>query len=115
MNRLNPGVLVAALVCGCGSSVTVNNTNPRGTVSGLVIDPVSEMPIDAVNVQIISGAQTLTATTDMTGVFRVSNVPVGNFIITLTKETYLSAQFTDELTGAVGNFPVSNPGMTIGP
>jgi hypothetical protein len=117
MNKL---LLVASaiLAVSCGSdnqSVSVGNTNPLGTVGGVVLDAGSEMPIMGAMVTLVTGAKSLTATTDMNGLFSVSNVPSGNFIVTVTNSGFESAMLTGVLNGAVGNFPVKDPVVTLGP
>ena len=98
-----------------GSSVSVGNSNPLGTVGGVVWDAASEMPLPGATVKIISGGKPLTATTDMDGLFSVANVPAGSFIATVSQMGYLTASINSALGGAVGNFPVSNPIATLGP
>ena len=109
--------IVAALVAvgGCSQGVSVDNGNPSGTVAGVVLDATSEAPLTGATVTVIAGDKTQTATTDMNGQFAVGHVPSGTFIMTVAQMGYVSAQLTDVLGGAVGNFPVSNPQRTIAP
>ncbi|HEY1586415.1 MAG TPA: carboxypeptidase regulatory-like domain-containing protein, partial [Polyangia bacterium] len=104
-----------AAVGGCSQGVSVDNANPSGTVAGVVLDATSEAPLMGATVTILAGAKTSTATTDMNGQFAVGKVPAGTFIMSVTQMGYVTAQLTDVLGGAVGNFPVANPQRTIGP
>lgn len=115
MKRMN--WIVAALVVagGCSQGVSVDNGNPSGTVAGIVVDATSEAPLMGATVTVIAGDKTQTATTDMNGQFAVGKVPSGTFIMTVTQMGFVTAQMTDVLPGAVGNFPVSDPQRTIGP
>jgi len=108
--------IVAALVAAsCSQGVSVDNGNPSGTVAGVVLDATSEAPLMGATVTVIAGDKTQTATTDMNGQFAVGKVPAGTFIMTVAQMGFVSAQLTDVLGGAVGNFPVSDPQRTIGP
>jgi hypothetical protein len=51
----------------------------------------------------------------MNGQFAVGKVPAGTFIMTVAQMGFVTAQLTDMLGGAVGNFPVSDPQRTIAP
>lgn len=112
-------IFAAALTlfsAGCGdSTVNVGNDNPTGLVGGVVVDASNEMPLPGATVQVVSAAGTFTAMSDMNGVFQVKRVPAGSFIVTFSLMGYQTATFGDELGGAVGNFPVKNPTLTIGP
>ncbi len=111
------GLLAATALIGCsgGSSVSVANQNPLGTVGGVVIDAANEMPLMGAMVTLLTAGQTLTATTDMNGSFKVINVPSGAFIVDIANAMYETATVNSVLNGAVGNFPVKNPTATIGP
>jgi hypothetical protein len=100
-----------------GNSVTVGNSNPLGVVGGVIWDAASEMPLPAMTVTVIAGGKSFTAMSDMNGLFSVANVPSGNFIATVsdTMMKYLSASLNGTLGGAVGNFPVKDPIVTLGP
>jgi hypothetical protein len=112
-------LVASAMWLGCsgdsGSSVSVGNSNPVGIVGGIIWDAATEMPLPGATVKIISGGKAQTATTDMDGLFSVTNVPAGLFIATVSQMGYLTATVNSTLSGAVGNFPVSNPITTIGP
>ncbi|HXU67683.1 MAG TPA: carboxypeptidase regulatory-like domain-containing protein [Polyangia bacterium] len=104
-----------AAVGGCSQGVSVDNGNPSGTVAGVVLDATSEAPLMGAAVTVIAGSKTLTAMTDMNGQFAVGKVPAGTFIMSVSQMGFVTAQLTDVLGGAVGNFPVNNPQRTIGP
>ncbi len=109
-------LLLVALAGGCGSTVSVGNGNPTGTVGGIVIDATNEAPLMGATVNVISAGKTFTSQpSDMNGVFSVANVPSGDLIVQIVNMGYLTAQFNATLGGAVGNFPVNNPVETIGP
>ncbi len=109
--------IVAALVAvgGCSQGVSVDNGNPSGTVAGVIVDATSEAPLTGATVTVIAGDKTQSAMTDMNGQFAVTKVPSGTFILSVAQMGYVTAQLTDVLPGAVGNFPVSDPQRTIGP
>ncbi|HWE27117.1 MAG TPA: carboxypeptidase regulatory-like domain-containing protein [Polyangia bacterium] len=115
MKRMTWMVAALVLVGGCSQGVSVDNGNPTGTVAGVVLDATSEAPLTGATVSIIAGDKTQTATTDMNGQFAVAKVPSGTFIMTVSQMGFVTAQLTDMLGGAVGNFPVSDPQRTIGP
>jgi hypothetical protein len=103
---------------GCGdnnSSVSVGNSNPLGTVGGVVLEGATEMPVAGAMVKIVAGGKVVTATSDSDGIFSAANVPSGNFIATIGSTGYLTASINGTLGGAVGNFPVKDPITTLGP
>ena len=105
-----------ALAAGCDNSVAVGNSNPAGIVSGIVLDASNAgAPLAAATVTVFSAGVTGTAMTDMNGAFVIKNVPSGNVIVTISNMGYVTAEFSSFLNGAVGNFPVKNPSLTIGP
>ncbi|HEY1587704.1 MAG TPA: carboxypeptidase regulatory-like domain-containing protein [Polyangia bacterium] len=115
MKRMKWIVAALVAVASCSQGVSVDNGNPSGTVAGMVLDATSEAPLMGATVTVIAGDKTQTATTDMNGQFAVGKVPAGTFIMQVTQMGFVTAQLTDMLGGAVGNFPVSNPQVTIGP
>lgn len=106
---------LATLAAACGSTVSVGNDNPTGTVGGIVIDAANEMPLAGVAVKIVSGSSAISATTDMNGVWQATGVPAGSFILNLQQMGYVPTTFNATLNGAVGNLPVHNPALTLGP
>src|SRR5205823_2803229 len=56
---------------------------------------------------------TMMAMTDATGIYTIPKVPAGGFFLTVSLTGYQSAYVPGTLTGAVGNFPVSNPQSTM--
>ena len=115
MKRMKWIVAALVAVAGCSQGVSVDNGNPSGTVAGMVLDATSEAPLMGATVTVIAGDKTQTATTDMNGQFAVAKVPAGTFIMTVAQMGFVTAQLTDVLGGAVGNFPVSDPQRTVGP
>jgi len=110
-------LVVAALVAGCNdSTVSVGNDNPTGVVGGLILDAASQTPIAGAAVMINTAGGALdAATTNDQGVFQVPKVPSGTVIVTISLMGYETTVFTAFLNGAVGNFPVKNPSLTLGP
>jgi hypothetical protein len=106
-------LLLAAALGGCSSSSTTSD-NPTGIVGGLVLDAASQSPLPSATVKIISGGNTLTATTQMDGTFSVSKVPVGTFIINIASAGYTTAQFEGSLSSPI-QVAVKNPVVTVGP
>jgi hypothetical protein len=117
--RYSMSILFAAVLISCSGDtnppVVVGNTNPLGSVGGLVLDGVSEMPLSGATVKLVSGGKTLMTTSGADGTFTVAKVPAGSFIVNVSNMGYEMAIFTGTLSGSVGNFPVTDPVMTIGP
>jgi hypothetical protein len=113
-------VLASVMWLGCSGdnaqqSVSVGNINPTGTVGGLVIDAVTEMPLMGATVRLVAGGMAYTAMTDAEGLFSITGVPSGAFIATVSNTGFQSALINSALGGAVGNFPVKDPIATLGP
>lgn len=108
-------VLGVAAVFGCDNSrsVNVSNKNALGTVGGQVLDLNGEAPLANATVTLTGAGGPFMATTDATGSYSIPNVPVGTFFVTASMMGYESAYFPGQLTGTVGNFPVSNPIATM--
>lgn len=115
MKSLTASVGTLLLVASCSQGVSVDNGNPSGTVAGVVVDATNEQPLAGATVTVIAGDKAQTAMADANGQFAVTKVPAGTFIMSVAQMGYVSAQITDVLSGAVGNFPVSNPQKTVGP
>jgi hypothetical protein len=114
--RVRTILLAAALLGGCNdSTVAVGNSNPLGTVGGMILDASTQMPLMMANVKVISGGVTFMGVTQADGTFSIPKVPSGPFIFNAGAMGYTTAQFSSTLFGAVGNFPVSNPIATVGP
>lgn len=115
----------AVTLAGCGSeeqkideSLRVDNTEPLGSVGGVVLNGVTEAPIvGGVEVTVIAGGhEPFTVTTDADGRFLVQEVPAsGNVVVLLEAEGFLPTRLTGELDGEAGNFPVGNATLSIGP
>jgi hypothetical protein len=111
-----PVVVVATLfVLSCSQGVSVDNPNPTGIVGGVILDASNELPLGGATVTVFAGDHQEVKTTEADGRFAVSGVPSGNFIMSVQQMGYVTAQITDVLPGAVGNFPVVNPQRTVGP
>jgi hypothetical protein len=108
-------LILCAAALGCGSTVSVGNDNPKGTVGGIVLDAETEMPIMGAMITIVSASATVQTTSDAMGVWQAKDVPAGTFILSIAMSNYITAQFNATLAGAVGNFPVNNPALTVGP
>lgn len=105
--------VTAVLGCDNSRNVNVSNQNPLGVVGGQVLDVDGEMPLASATVTLQTAGTTLMATTDANGLFAIPKVPVGSFFVTVAATGYQSAYFGATLAGSVGNFPVSNPSMTL--
>lgn len=105
--------LLAVAACDNNRNVAVTNSNPLGTVGGRVLDLDGEAPLANAMVTLESAGATMTATTDMSGTYTLAKVPAGAFFLTIAMSGYESAYIPGTLSGAVGNFPVSNPQTTV--
>jgi hypothetical protein len=108
-------LILCAAALGCGSTVSVGNDNPKGTVGGIVVDAETEMPIMGAMITIVSASATVQTTSDAMGVWQAKEVPAGTFILSIAMTNYITAEFNATLAGSVGNFPVNNPALTVGP
>jgi hypothetical protein len=115
MKNLTVFVAAVMTIGACSQGVNVNNGNPTGVVGGVIVDASNEQPIGGATVNVIAGGSTFSGSTDTNGQFAVTKVPAGSFILSVVQMGYVTAQITDTLVGAVGNFPVNNPSKTVGP
>jgi Carboxypeptidase regulatory-like domain/Bacterial Ig-like domain len=108
-------VVAAMAVLGCDNNrnVAVSNSNPLGTVGGVVLDVNGEMPLANAVVSLQTAGTVMMAMTDPSGIYTIPKVPAGAFFINVSASGYESAYVPGDLTGAVGNFPVSNPQATM--
>jgi hypothetical protein len=115
--RITSALLFLALIGGCDSTVAVGNGNPIGTVGGVVIDATTEQPIMGATAVVISGGKSYTSQqpSDMNGIFSVPKVPAGAIIVQISNMGFITAEFNTTLGGNIGNFPVRDPVLTIGP
>lgn len=104
-------------LAGCGDSLDVNNTSPKGSVGGIVVDATTRAPLPGVEVTVVAGGRVYGPETSADdGSFSVGGVPAGNVIVTLTGDgTYQDTWITGELTNAAGQFPTGNATFTMGP
>jgi hypothetical protein len=118
MNKLAWFVSVVAVAAGVGCddnrNVAVSNTNPLGTVGGRVLDVNGETALVGAAVTLEEAGTTVMMTmTDATGAYSFAKVPAGSFFLTIAAGGYEGAYVPGVLSGAVGNFPVSNPQTTM--
>src|SRR5262245_43074398 len=98
------------------SSVNVGTTEVKGSVGGVILDATPGLaPLAGVAVTVVSGAVVETATTDDKGIFSVTGIPSGSVVIRLASMGHFDVLLTRTLDGSAGNFPLSNPALTIGP
>lgn len=97
-------------------TVTVTPSTPRGTVGGVVFDAGMDAPLANVNVTLVAGGQTFSATTNENGIFQVLDVPAtGKVMVMYESEGFLPARFTAEFPQPVGNIPYENLALTVDP
>ena len=108
-------VVAVAAVFGCDNNrnVAVSNDNPLGTVGGQVVELDGDMPLGDATVSLQSAGGTFTAMTDANGIYTIPKVPAGGFWLTISSPGHQSAYLSGQLDGAVGNFPVANPIVTV--
>src|SRR5262249_27999479 len=76
--------------------------NPVGTVGGQILNVAGDAPMADVTVNLVSAGATLTAKTDMNGLYSIQNVPAGSFILSTVAEGFEGALLTGILPGAQG-------------
>jgi hypothetical protein len=108
-------LLGAVAIFGCDNNrnVAVSNTNPLGTVGGVVLDLNGEAPLGNAVVTLQTAGTVMMAMTDATGIYTIAKVPAGAFFLNIAVTGYETAYVPGNLVGAVGNFPVSNPQLTM--
>ena len=101
----------------CGDSLDVQNTVPRGSIGGLVVDAVTRMPIEGATVSVIAGGESEgPTTTKADGHFSINNVRAGDVLIMIDGPTdagYQQAFIHGFLDDTAGNFPAHNT-ITLG-
>jgi hypothetical protein len=107
------GVMAVLAACDNNRNVAVSNTNPLGTVGGRVLDLNGETALANATVTLDTAGATMMAMTDTNGTYTFTQVPAGAFFLTIAAAGYESAYIPSTLSGAVGNFPVSNPQTTV--
>lgn len=121
-STINPGILAAIAIAlgavGCGDSLEVKNTGPKGSVGGIIVDAVTRAPIEGASVSILAGATTKGPTeTDAAGIFKFTDVPAGEVLITVDGpegSAYTPAWIHEFLDDTAGDFPAQNT-VTVGP
>jgi hypothetical protein len=97
-------------------NLVVENVAPVGSVGGQVLNAVDDRPLPGATVRIVSGDFNVTATTDSSGFFSVSDVPASGWVLVIVEaHGMLTAQTTEEFTPEAGDFPLSNATLTVGP
>lgn len=108
--------IAGAAVAGCGDSVTISNTSPKGSVGGVVIDAASRTPLADASVTLIAGGQIFAPElTAADGSFRFQDVPAGTLLLQVTSPDTIhwNASIAALLTGAAGMFPTGNEALTL--
>ncbi|PTL79801.1 carboxypeptidase-like regulatory domain-containing protein [Vitiosangium sp. GDMCC 1.1324] len=92
--------------------------NPKGTVSGQVLNTRMEPLADASVVLTIGSATTdkpFTTKTDAAGNFMLTNVPAGaEVLVTVSKEGYATLRASATVPSSAGNIPINNGNANIG-
>ncbi|MCL2323288.1 MAG: carboxypeptidase-like regulatory domain-containing protein, partial [Oscillospiraceae bacterium] len=72
------------------SNTTYNAQMERKIVSitGIVTDKDTKLPIEGATVSITANGQTFTATTDQSGAYSINNIPTGNYLTKVSAEGY---------------------------
>lgn len=85
-------ILIAIVCIGISTCVTFaeDNSAKGGTIRGQVLDKQKNIPIEGVEVKIVSQDDSVfTVKTDDTGYYKCSNLPTGRYTITFYKDGYL--------------------------
>jgi len=112
------GVLAIAVgLTACGDSLDVNNTSPKGSVGGILVDAATRLALPGIEVTVIAGGRVLgPEISGEDGSFSVTGVPAGDVIVTMTSDgTYQDAWITGTMSNAAGDFPTGNATLTMGP
>src|SRR5262245_58155131 len=116
LKRIAPVLLIAAAAGGCkNSSLGGDMSSQQGTVAGLLLEAGSERPLADAIIRVVSGGETRMAYSDADGIFRVSGVPSGAFVIQFENEGYVPFYFNATLPGSVGDRAIAQPQVTLGP
>ncbi len=101
----------------CGDSLDVQNTVPRGSIGGLVVDSVTRMPLEGATVSVIAGGESKGPTkTKADGHFSINDVRAGDVLIMIDGPAdagYQQAFIHGFLDDTAGNFPAHNT-ITLG-
>lgn len=118
---LSVGLILGLGLAACGDNkldenLVVNNVAPMGSVGGQVLDATNDRPLAGAQVRVVSGDFNVTATTDGSGFFSVSDVPAsGPVMILVEANGMLTAETTATFAPAAGDYPLSNATLTVGP
>ncbi|HUH05505.1 MAG TPA: carboxypeptidase regulatory-like domain-containing protein [Kofleriaceae bacterium] len=119
-STIKTGVFAALAMAafGCGDSLEVKNTGPKGSVGGIIVDAVTRAPIEGASLSVLAGATTKGPTeTDAQGIFRFTDVPAGDVLIIIDGPegaAYTTAWIRAYLDDTAGDFPAHNT-ITLGP
>ncbi|WNG43497.1 carboxypeptidase regulatory-like domain-containing protein [Archangium minus] len=100
------------------SVTVVAPANPKGTVSGQVLNTRLE-PLSEASVVLTIGSATaekpFTTQTDAAGNFMLANVPAGSeVLVTISKAGYATLRATATVPSTAGNIPINNGNANIG-
>jgi hypothetical protein len=78
-------------ICLCVSGQAAETTASSGTVSGIVTDLRSAVPVFGANVEVMEGDTSLglSARTDRDGKYAIESVPAGIFDLTVSRKGYI--------------------------
>lgn len=119
-NGFLAGLAVAAAVTavGCGDSLEVKNTGPKGSVGGIIVDAVTRAPIEGASISVLAGSTTKGPTQSAAdGLFTFTDVPAGEVLVMIDGpegSSYQSAWIHEFLDDTAGDFPAANT-VTMGP
>lgn len=96
----------------------VSPANPKGTVSGQVLD-TRMAPIEGASVRLTIGSATaekpFTTTTDAAGNFLLTSVPAGSqVLVTVSKEGYATLRASTTVPSSAGNVPINDGNANVG-
>lgn len=108
---------LALLAGGCGDqSVTVGNSDVKGSVGGIILDALPGFPpLGNATITVISGGHSTSVHTDDQGYFSVTGVQAGGVVVKIAADGHAPVYVSRTLDFAAGNFPLANPSLTVGP
>ncbi len=85
-----------------------DNSQPLGTIQGVVTDAYTTLPVQGATVSTFIGNKVVTATTDTTGKYSLAALPANSsYMISYTATGYAVTELLDSLPGTVG-YPQGN-------